>query len=41
MAESLGITVKTTAGESPWSNSLIERHNSVLAEMLDKVLEDT
>ena len=41
MTESLGVIVKTTAGESPWSNALIERHNSVLIEMLDKVLEDT
>lgn len=41
MAKALGITVKTTAGESPWSNGLVERHNLVLSEMLDKVLEDT
>ena len=40
MAESLGITVKTTA-EAPWSNGLIERHNLVLANMLNKVLDDT
>ena len=41
MCEQLGIVVKTTAAESPWSNGLVERHNLVLAEMLDKVLEDT
>ena len=41
MTESLDRKVKTTAGESPWSNSLIQWHNLVLAEMLDKVLEDT
>ena len=41
MAESLGITVKTVAGESPLSKGLIERHNLVVAEMLDQVLEDT
>ena len=41
MAESLGITVKTTAAEAPWSNRLIERHNLVLADMLNKVLDDT
>ena len=41
MAESLGITVKTTAGESPWSNNLIEWHNLALTEMLDKILDDT
>ena len=39
MAESLGITVKTAA-EAPWSNGLIERHNLVLANMLNKVLDD-
>ena len=41
MADTLGITVKTTAGESPWSNNLIEWHNLALTEMLDKVLDDT
>ena len=41
MAESLGITVKITAAEAPWSNRLIERHNLVLADMLNKVLDDT
>ena len=41
MAESLVISVKTTAAEAPWSNGLIERHNLVLANMLNKVLDDT
>ena len=41
MAESLGITAKTTAAETPWSNGLIERHNLVLADMVNKVLDDT
>ena len=41
MAGFLNVTVKSTAGESSWSNGLIERHNLALAEMLDKVLEDT
>ena len=41
MAGFLNVTVKSIAGESSWSNGLIERHNLVLAEMLDKVLEDT
>ena len=41
MAESIDTTVKTTSVESPWSNGLIGWHNLVLAEILDKVLEDT
>ena len=40
-AKSLGITVKTTAADAPWSNGLIERHNMVLADMSNKVLDDT
>ena len=41
MAESLGITVKTTVAEAPWSNRLIERHNLVPVGMLNNVLDDT
>ena len=41
MCESLGITIKKTAAESPWSNGLVERHNLILSEMLDKVIADT
>ena len=41
MCETLGITVKTTAAESPWSNSLVERHNLVLSERLDKIIDET
>ena len=41
MCESLGIKIKTTAAEAPWSNGLVERHNLILSEMLDKVLEET
>ena len=39
--EAFNITIKTTSAESPWSNRLVERHNLVLAEILNKVLEDT
>ena len=39
MCEILGITVKTTAAKSPWSNNLVEKHNVVLSEMLDKVID--
>ena len=35
------MSVKNTGAESPWSNGLAERHNLVISEMLDKVLEDS
>ena len=41
MCEKMNITVLTTAAESPWSNGLVERHNAVLEEMLNKVLDET
>ena len=41
LAEQFGITIKTTAAESPWSNGIVERHNLTIANMLDKVLRDT
>ena len=41
LCDLFGIRIKTTAAESPWSNGLVERHNLVLAEMLDKITDDT
>ena len=41
LCETCGINIKTTAAESPWSNGLVERHNLIISEMLDKVLADT
>ena len=41
MCETLRIIIKTTAAESPWSNSLVERHNLVLSERLDKIIDET
>lgn len=41
LAEQFGITIKTTAAESPWSNGIVERHNQTLSNMLDKVLKET
>ena len=41
MVESFSVTLKTTAWESPRNNGLIERHNLLLADMLNKILEDT
>ena len=40
LCESLNITVKTTGAEAPWSNGLVERHNLVITDMLDKVMEE-
>jgi len=41
LAEQFGITIKTTAGESPWSNGIVERHNLTLYNMLDRVFNQT
>jgi len=41
LAEQFGITIKTTAAESPWSNGIVERHNLTISNMLDKVLHET
>ena len=40
LCESFNITVMTTAAEAPWSNGLCERHNAVLADMLEKTVAD-
>lgn len=40
MAENFNIEIKTTAGYSPWSNGLLERHNQTLTEILLKVKLD-
>ena len=41
VCESMNIRVITTAAESRFSNGLIERHDLIIPEMLDKTLEDT
>ena len=41
MAENLNMSVKTTAGYSPWSNGIVERHNATLTETLKKMMEDS
>ena len=41
MAESMNITVKVTAAESPLSNRIVERHNFIIADMMDKALEES
>ena len=41
MAQNLKVIVRTTAAQSPWSNGLCERHNSILNDMVIKTMEDT
>ena len=41
LGEKCGIVLKTTAGESPWSNGLVERHNQILGDMIYKTIADT
>ena len=41
MCEKFNVNIKTTPAESPWSNGMVERHNAIIAGMLDKVLADT
>ena len=40
MAELLNIEVLSTGGESPWSNGIPERHNAIIGNMLEKILEE-
>ena len=41
LGELLNTRILTTAAESPWSNGVTERHNALLAGMVEKVMEDT
>ena len=40
ICEAINIYIKFTAAKSPFSNGLVERHNMIIQNMLDKVLED-
>ena len=40
MDEQLNINVKTTGAESPWSNGVVEKHNGITGNMIEKVLSD-
>ena len=40
MGEQLNINIKTTAAESPWSNSIVEKQNGVIGNMMEKVMLD-
>ena len=39
--EQFGITINTTAAESPWSNGIVERANQTIARSMDKIISDT
>ena len=39
-AEKYNIILKTTAAESPWSNGLCERHNGILNNNVNKIVEN-
>ena len=41
MSENLNAEVTTTAAESPWSNGICERHNAIIAGMMEKIMEET
>ena len=41
MCENLEIKILTTAAYAPWMNGIVERHNGVLGEMIEKIMEDT
>lgn len=41
MCDYLGIHIKPTAAESPWSNGIVERNNQTLANMMEKIIKDT
>lgn len=38
--EDLGISIKTTGANSPWSNGMCERHNGIIANAFYKLLEE-
>ena len=40
MGEQLNINVKTTAAESPSSNGIVEKHNRIIGNIMEKVLLD-
>ena len=40
LSEEFNINVKTTPGESPWSNGIVDCHNAVLEKMVNKLMLD-
>ena len=41
MCEAMNITTKVTAAESPFSNGLVDRHNFIIVDMMDKKLKES
>lgn len=41
MSYKLGVDVKTTGAEAPWSNGLCERHNGIIGEAVHKIIDET
>ena len=41
MCALLNVTVRTSPAESPWCNGTVERHNAILGDMIEAVLEET
>ena len=40
MTQNLHVEIATTAAESPWSNGVVERHNAVIGNKVDKIIAD-
>ena len=40
MAQLLNTHVLSTAAESPWQNGITERHNAIIGNIVDRILED-
>ena len=40
LCDKCNLRVLTTAAESPWSNGLVEKHNGILGQMVEKMLDD-
>ena len=41
MCEAMNINLKLTSTESTWNNSFVKRHNLILGDMLDRILEES
>ena len=40
LSDRLNVLIRTTPGESPWSNGITERYNAILGKMINKQLID-
>ena len=41
LCEAMNIDFKLTSAELPWSNCLVERHNLILGDILNRILEES